>query len=438
MRFRSTLLVILALSALAFAQETKQDSSKVPPHPTASGGAAVQAVNAVPARQFAQRSKFALNVLDAAVALPQNDTQDRLRVLVSAARLANDVSPATKKVLVREGMAIEAQLISSGQKPQVSMVETGMVDCASIADLVDAIRPQSLAAAESTISAAVSQCPRQALPPAERLLADALGHGDAPAVALMSTMQAAGPKSNWTLQQFEAVFSSLPDPSEHTSVAQAPQFAMLYAEFAPNEDSASARNAAAKLLAWLGKMGDSPERVQAAGSAVEAIKKVLGDKALQEIEESDPIANQAAQLAGQPMEMPTPDEEPNVAVGSLDTSSDHSADLEDYPAPRRAREGAAYGFAAASAGNKQMAQRYFDIAFSALNELWSDRLPGMDVGGLVEEVSQAAASVDPAAALQAAERLDQPAVKAISMIAVAQAVLNRQPDSQRPKIADNQ
>ncbi|MGH9523076.1 MAG: hypothetical protein ACRD3E_11160, partial [Terriglobales bacterium] len=187
-----------------------------------------------------------------------------------------------------------------------------------------------------------------------------------------------------------------------------------------------------------GKMDDSPECVQAAGSAVEAIKKTLGESGLQEMEESDPIANQAAQLAGQPMEMSTPDEEPNVSVGALDTSTDHSSELADYPAPRRAREGAAYGFAAASAGKKEMAQRYFEIAFSALNELWSDRLPGQDVGSLVEEVAQAAVSVDPSAALQAAERLDQPSAKAISMLAVAQAVLTRQPDAQRPKIADNQ
>lgn len=432
------MLVIVALSALAFSQDAKQDSSNVPPHPTRNGGGAAQAVNAVPAQQFAQRSKFALNVLNAAVALPQNDDQDRLRVLVSAARLANDVSPATKKVLVREGMQIEARLVASGEKPQVSMLETGMVDCASVAGLVDAMRPESLNAAEATISAAVSRCPRQSLGPVERLISDALARGAAPARALMATMQAAGPKSTWTLQTFDSVFSNLPDPKDHDSIAQAPMIARLFGEFAPSADAASVRNAGAKLLAWLGKMDDSPERVQAAGSAVEAITKVIGESGLQEMEESDPIANQAAQLAGQPMEISTPDEEPNVSVGSLDTSADHSSDLADYPAPRRAREAAAYGFAAASAGKKEQAQRYFEMAFSALNEIWADRLPGEDVGGLIEEVAQAAVSADPAGALQAAERLDQPSAKAISMLAVAQAVLTRQPDSQRPKIADNQ
>lgn len=434
MRFRLTLSVLLALSGSAVAQKVQQ----VPPHRKSSRGAAPQAVNPVPARQYAQRSKFALNVLSAAVALPQNNDQDRLRVLVSAARLANDVSPATKKALVREGTQVEARLIGAGEKPQVSMVETGMVDCASVAGLVDAIRPEIMNAAETTISAAVSQCPRQALTPVERLLADAVGRDAAPARALLATMEAAGRKSAWTLQQFDAVFNSLPDPKDESSVTQAPMFAMLYSEFAPGVDASSASKAGARLLTWLGKMDDSPERVQAAGTAVAAIQKVAGEKGLQQIEESDPLANQAAQLAGQPMEISAPEEEPNVSVGQLDTSSDHSSDLADYPAPRRAREGAAYGFAAGSAGDKQAAERYFDIAFSALNELWSDRLPGQNVGGLVEEVSQAAANVDPTAALQHAESLDEPSAKAISMIAVAQAVLNRQPDSERPKIAEQQ
>ncbi|MGH9521295.1 MAG: hypothetical protein ACRD3E_02045, partial [Terriglobales bacterium] len=252
MRLRSAMIVLLALTGIAVAQQ----SQKVPPHPTHSGSGEGQSVNAVPAKQFAVRSKFALNVLDAAVALPQNDPQDRLRVLVSAARLANDVSPATKKALVREGTQIEARLIAAGEKPLASMVETGMVDCASIAGLVDAMRPESLSAADATISAAVSQCPRQALGPVERMLGEALTRGSVPPRAVMAAMQAAGPKSTWTLQQFDAVFSNLPDPKEHTSVADAPMFAILYNEFAPKVDTASARNAGAKLLAWLGKMDD--------------------------------------------------------------------------------------------------------------------------------------------------------------------------------------
>jgi hypothetical protein len=138
------------------------------------------------------------------------------------------------------------------------------------------------------------------------------------------------------------------------------------------------------------------------------------------------------------VDMPMPVEEANIAVGSLDTATDHSNDMSDYPAPRRAREGAAYGFAAASAGHKQLAERYFDTAFSALNELWSDRLPGINTTALVEEVSQAAASVDPTTALQHAERLDQPAEKAISMLAVAQTVLTRQTDAARFRIAQEQ
>lgn len=422
MRFRSALVVTLALSTLTFAQ----DASKVPPHPTHSGVGPAQAVNAVPAKQFAQRSQFALNVLNAAVALPQSDQQDRLRVLVSAARLANAVSAKTKKALVAEGTQIEARLIASGEQPQVSMVGSGLVDCAAIAGLVEAVRPESIMSADGTLSAAVQQCPKQALPPTERLLSDALGHAGAPPRALMAAMQAAGPKSVWTLQEFDTVFSDLPDPSEESSVSGAPLYALLYQDFAPAVDAASARNAGKRMLVWLGKMGDSPERVQAATTTVEAMKKVLGNEHFQEILESDPIAAQAANLAGQPAEMPMPVEEANVSVGSLDTSSDHTNDLDDEPAPRRAREGAAYGFAVGNAGNKELAERYFETAFSALNEIESDRLPGMNVNALVEEVSQAAASVDPIAALQHSERLQNSAQRAISMLAVAQTVLTRQ------------
>ena len=415
-------MITLAFSSLSFAQ----DGQKVPPHPTRSGSGPGQAVNAVPAQQFAQRSQFALNVLHAAVALPQNDQQDRLRVLVSAARLANAVSAKTKKALITEGTEIEARLIASGEQPQVSMVEAGLVDCSTVAGLVEAVRPESIMSADKTITAAVQHCPRQALPSAERLLSDALGHNGAPPRALLAAMETAGPKSNWTLQQFDAVFSNLPDPSAETSVSGSPVYAQLYEEFAPAVDAASARSAGAKMLVWLGKMGDSPERVQAATTTVAAMKKVLGSEHYQEIVEGDPIAAQAANLAGQPTEIALPAEEADVAVGSLDTNSDHSNELSDEPAPRRAREGAAYGFAAGSAGNKQLAERYFETAFLALNEIEADRLPGLDVNTLVEEVSQAAANVDPISALQNAERLQDSAQRAISMLAVAQTVLTRQ------------
>ncbi len=392
----------------------------------------VEAVSAASSpKELAQRKAFALNVLQSAVAIPQNDAQDRLRVLVAAARLANSVSPAWKKKLAREGIELESRLISSGEKPQVSMVEAGFVDCAAVSELVDAVRPEGMQAADRTVAAAVTQCPKQTLEAAERKLSDTLQHGSPAPLSLLATMRAAGAKSNWTLQQFDSVFSNLPDPK--TSAAQAPLFASLYENFSGSVDTASARNAGAKLMVWIGKMETGPERVQAATTAVRAVKKVVGVQRFQEIVESDPIAAQAAQLAGQPAQMPLPVEEQQVEVGRLDLKGDHAGELEKEPAPRRAREAAGYGFAAANSGDKQLAERYFDIAFGALNDVWSNRLPGTNVAGIVNEVSQAAANVDPVAALQHAQHLQESSAQAISMLAVADTVVNRQAPQSRPR-----
>lgn len=434
-RSHSTALVALILTtSLAFAQDAPKEK-KVPPHPTRKTAGPAVGVTAAP-EQFAQRSKFAANVLQSAVALPQNDTQDRLRVLVSAARLANSLGNVQlKKSLAREGIDLESRLISSGQQPPVSMVETGIVDCNAVSGLAEAVRPEALASADRTISAAVSACPKQTLETVERKLSDAIQHGGVPPLALLSAMQAAGPKSNWTMQTFDAAFSSLPDPKDSSSVKEAPMYANVYERFAAKVDAASARSAGSKLLAWIGKMDTSPERIQAATTATTSIKQVLGEKGLQDVREADPIADQAAQLAGQPLQMPAPDEEKQVQVGSLDTKEDHAGDLENEPAPRRAREAAAYGYAAGSAGDQQMAARYFDVAFNALNDVWSDRLPGLNVAGLVDEVSQAAASVDPVEALKRAQRLQNSSTQALSMIAIANTVLNRQAAGSRPKLA---
>ena len=432
MRFYSAIAITLALvSCFANAQEKQ----KVPPHPTRHTAGPAVGVSAAP-QQLAQRSKFALNVLQSAVALPQNDPQDRLRVLVSAAQLANSLSPKLKTSLAREGIELESRLIGGGQQPQASMVESGIVDCTAVGGLVDALRPEAMASADRTISAAVRSCPKQSLEPVERKLSDALQRGGAPPRALMAAMEVAGAKSNWTLQQFDAVFSNLPEVKEHTSVSNAPLYAGLYERFAPGVDSVSARNAGVKLLAWIGKMDSAPERIQAATTATRAMIKVLGAQRFQELIESDPIASQAAQLAGQPAQMPIADEESRIEVGRLDTSQDHSADLENYPAPRRAREAAAYGFAAGSNGDTRLAQRYFDVAFSALNDVWSNQLPGIDVPSIISEVSQAAANIDPVAALQRAQRLQDNSSQALSMIAIAQTVLNRQPAQSRPKLAE--
>ena len=73
-----------------------------------------------------------------------------------------------------------------------------------------------------------------------------------------------------------------------------------------------------------------------------------------------------------------------------------------------------------------MADHYFDIAFSSVEEVWSDRSSlSANAPDIVQEVSEAAAQVDPIAALQRSERLQDPSAEAISMLAVARVVVGQ-------------
>jgi hypothetical protein len=64
------------------------------------------------------------------------------------------------------------------------------------------------------------------------------------------------------------------------------------------------------------------------------------------------------------------------------------------------------------------------MAFSAADEVWSNR-GETNVAELVEEISEAAAQVDPVAALKRAQGLQDPSAQAIGMIAVARVVLSK-------------
>ena len=79
----------------------------------------------------------------------------------------------------------------------------------------------------------------------------------------------------------------------------------------------------------------------------------------------------------------------------------------------RAREAAASGFASGTAGDRKMADHYFDIAFASVEQVWSDRATlQTNAPAVVEEVSEAAAQVDPVAALQRSQRLQDPSAEA--------------------------
>src|SRR5258708_38752595 len=105
------LAALLALSSFVSGQDTAP-----PIRPRESGKEANPAVVAA-GPKAAKSRKFVLDVVNSAVALPQPDQQDRLRVLSSAVEVMSPIAPRTATELSKEGIRIEAELIAIGQKP---------------------------------------------------------------------------------------------------------------------------------------------------------------------------------------------------------------------------------------------------------------------------------------------------------------------------------
>jgi hypothetical protein len=82
------------------------------------------------------RQKFVLDVVHSAVGLPQPDPQDRLRVLSAAATVVAPIDNNLAQRFAKQGTALETKLVAEGQKPAVSMLAGGHVDCASAAIFV--------------------------------------------------------------------------------------------------------------------------------------------------------------------------------------------------------------------------------------------------------------------------------------------------------------
>jgi hypothetical protein len=154
-----------------------------------------------------------------------------------------------------------------------------------------------------------------------------------------------------------------------------------------------------------------------------AMQKALGPKPYAEALRSDLTAQSVAMLSGKTGQVDIPEEE-NVSVMQAISrrGEDRTEQLRNLPASLRAREAAADGFASGKAGDHDQASRYFDIAYGALNEVWSNRTPEKNVTAVIEEVNEAAAHVDSVAALQRAQKLEDPATQAIGMLAVARVV----------------
>src|SRR6476469_6515597 len=113
--------VVLGLSLTGTAQQQSNPSLKRSAKPQASTPAA-------PAK-LTREQKFVVDTVRMAVALPESDPQDRLRVLSTAADVILPIDKKMARGFWNEGARIESELVRIGQTPAVSMMSSGLVDC---------------------------------------------------------------------------------------------------------------------------------------------------------------------------------------------------------------------------------------------------------------------------------------------------------------------
>jgi len=373
-----------------------------------------------PARQLSPGQKFVIDTVKMATALPQSDQQDRLRVLSAAADVVSPIDKKMAKGFWNEGVRIESELVRLGQTPAVSMMTNGQADCQSVLSFVENLPESAVQRAEQALIGAVTMCSRQTLDTVERKLDAALQKGVVPARALMATMQTQGEKAPWSQEHFARMFAALPDPKDNA--AEAENLAAMYAQMAPQVDKEIAAKAGLQLLVWLGKVEDSPVRGLSIRIAGQAMRETLGEEAYQKALQSDVVASSTLQSAGPEREIQRPEPEGVSVLAAMENKADQTEQLSGLPPVMRAREAAAHGFASGTSGDKQQARKYFDMAFSAADEVWEARTPETDAAAVVQEISEAAAQVDSVNALMRAQKLHDHSAQAISMLAVARVV----------------
>jgi hypothetical protein len=416
--------VVLALTA-ALGQQQQQPAKPGPPldNPTPAlprDNPAQEKKQPTPTRLTAQQ-KFVMDTVKMAVALPQPDPQDRLRVLSSAAYVVSPIDRRMAKGLWREGVRIESELIRIGQKPAVSILADGQADCATAVSFVENLPERSALEAEQSLIGAVTSCPKQTLDPVSRKLDAAMEKGVVPSRALMAVIEAQGAKTSWSQLHFEKMFNSLPDPRQYVNEAE--NFAAMYARMAPEVSKDTASKTGLQMLVWLGKLKDSPVRTLAIRITTGSMQQALGEQGFQEALQRDLVASSTVQNAGEDREIERPQEETvSVLEAMKNNGSDQTENLSKLPATQRARQAAANGFAAGTSGRKDQAARYFDMAFAAADEAWDARTPQIDVAALVQEVGEAAAQINSINALMKAQKMRDTSAQAIAMLAVARVV----------------
>jgi hypothetical protein len=371
----------------------------------------------------ARRQKFVLDVVQSAVALPQPDPQDRLRVLSAATNVISPIDSKMAKRFAQEGARIETELVSSGQKPTVSMIAEGQVDCASALNFVQTIPAASVLNAEQSLVGAIANCPKEVRDAASRKVETGMQQGVVAARAILALMEQSGLKSQWSQQMFVKLFASLPaDGIEYNT--EAPNYAAMFVRAAPEMDKDAVKTAGLKFLLWMAKLPDSTERKAAVNMATDLLSSFLGKEAYDELLRSDVRVQQVAASGDNDAVLTPPQEENTSVLAAMQKTNDRTSELEALTPSMRAREAAASGFASGTAGDRKTADYYFDIAFSSLDEVWSSRASlNTSAPAVVQEVSEAAAQVDPTAALQRTQRLQDPSAEAIGMLAVARVVV---------------
>lgn len=399
----------------AFTQQTAQPTHKSKKKRTSAKPSTGEKKTLSPQQQFV------LDTVRSAVSRV-SDPLNRLRVLDTAVRVVMPVDPKLARAYADEGVRLESQLINDGEKPPVSLMESGLVGCARATEFIENLPAQHLHDAEQAVIGAAGVCPKALEAAQNKYDAGVAQHESAPR-ALMAIADHSGDTSPWSRTHFEQLASNLPDPEKGTSLA--PEYANAFAQLAPQMDRSTVKKVGIELLDWLAKMNDAPEKQLAIQSTAGAMKQVLGEKAYSEALADDVIAQQTAQQTGN-AEITPDDEEDSVSVlGAMQNKGqDRTDELQELPARRRAEEAAAAAFA--NAGDKNAASKYLDMAFRASDEAWSQQEDfGKSAAPVVEQVCEAAAQVDYVDALKRAEGMEDPAEQAIGMLAVAQTVLSK-------------
>jgi hypothetical protein len=407
---RLAAVIVFGLSLTGMAQ---QSGAKKPSKHQAGAPAATA--------KFTPEQKFVLDTVKMAVALPESDPQDRLRVLSSAAEVVSPIDKKMARDFWSEGARIESELVRLGQTPAVSMMSSGQVDCTAALNFVENLPESAVLRAEQSLIGAVTTCPKQTLDPVSRKLDAGLEKHVVASRALMAAMAGQGEGSAWSQEHFAKMFASLPDPGENK--AEAENFAAMYAQMSGSVAKDVAAKTGLQLLTWLGKLEDSPLRGLSIRITSGAMQQALGDEGYQKALQSDVVASTTVQNAGEEREIERPQAEGvSVLAAMQNQGSDQTERLRGLPAPERAREAAAHGFAVGTSGDKQQARKYFDMAFSAADEAWDARKPETNAEALVQEISEAAAQVDSVNALTRAQKLRDSSAQAIAMLAVARVV----------------